>query len=424
MAVAVDRETRAQTADAPAVRAPDGPYRRGRDGAAQVEHAQRIEAAYRRHYTTLVQICRERTADPSRAEDLAQETVLRALRYAHTYDPSRPILPWLRTIAVRVVIDDAARAASRRERAVDPDTGHNLVAEDRVDEEALARVAGGAALGRALRTLPRAQQVALRLRYLEDWSGGDTARFLGISRAACDQAVARAKRRLREQLDQLGEAIPALVPLPVARAVARLRLWVHQRRASATTWELGLPSAATIADTMAVAVAVAIAIVSSGLGGPGAASADPADADAVPRSAAIAMVMDPTRPAAAQGGPEQSAKPQDREPSDGNVVSQAADGSSRYYRLRPPADGGLEQAPPTRAEAGVEEDPEQATVEAEVTVSALGYDVEIVNASATAPCERVYATSGTTCWTVGTAVASLPEEDGVTSSAVLAAGRG
>jgi RNA polymerase sigma-70 factor (ECF subfamily) len=51
-------------------------------------------------------------------DDLAQAALERALRYRKSYDPARPLGAWLRTIALRVVLDQ--RAARVRDAASAP----------------------------------------------------------------------------------------------------------------------------------------------------------------------------------------------------------------------------------------------------------------------------------------------------------------
>lgn len=427
MAVAVEVEpmpqgrTRGTAVTAPPVRTPDGPYARARGRADALDHATRIEAAFRRHYDTLVQICRERTADASRAEDLAQETLVRALRYGHSFDPSKPVLPWLRTIATRVVIDDAARAANQRERVTDLHADHDLVAEDVVDEEALAAVAGDPRLRQAFGSLTAPQQIAMRLRYVEDWSGGDTARFLGISRAACDQVVARAKRKMRKQLDQLGEAYPVLAPLAGTGLLARLRLWVAERRAAISSWEFGAPSAAALAETVAVVVAVTMVAV-AGSAGPRSASATEADASMSDRSTAAAAAelasFRSLGDSAATGsaGSVDSAWQSSGAP---GPDRSAWAGSSRTYNVAPSTPAHVDDAPAPAASAEIAGDEEAMRVQVDASVSVAGNDATVTHAELTLPC----AGSGTTCRTfrVGTdqlpddqePVPGLPEEAGV-----------
>ncbi|PYC66783.1 RNA polymerase subunit sigma, partial [Streptomyces tateyamensis] len=52
--------------------------------------------------------------DRQRAEDVVQETLLRAWRHADQLDPNAGSLrPWLVTVARRIVIDGHRRAAAR-----------------------------------------------------------------------------------------------------------------------------------------------------------------------------------------------------------------------------------------------------------------------------------------------------------------------
>lgn len=50
-------------------------------------------------------------------DDLAQAVLERALRYRKSYDAARPLGAWLRTIALRVVLDQRARGLQLRESA-------------------------------------------------------------------------------------------------------------------------------------------------------------------------------------------------------------------------------------------------------------------------------------------------------------------
>ncbi len=56
-----------------------------------------------------------RNAPEGRIEDVVQDVLLTVHRIRHTYDPKRPFLPWLATIANRRVMD--ARRGDRRVRA-------------------------------------------------------------------------------------------------------------------------------------------------------------------------------------------------------------------------------------------------------------------------------------------------------------------
>src|SRR5437588_13033441 len=65
-------------------------------------------------------------------EDVAQETLLSIHRDRHTYDPSRPFLPWMYAIARHRLLDFAARQRRRelREIAAEPDVEPQAPAQD------------------------------------------------------------------------------------------------------------------------------------------------------------------------------------------------------------------------------------------------------------------------------------------------------
>lgn len=60
-----------------------------------------------------VRVLAARSLPGLEAEDLLQDLVARALRYREAHDASRELVPWLRTTALRLVIDARRRAARR-----------------------------------------------------------------------------------------------------------------------------------------------------------------------------------------------------------------------------------------------------------------------------------------------------------------------
>ncbi|HEY8113069.1 MAG TPA: sigma-70 family RNA polymerase sigma factor, partial [Actinomycetes bacterium] len=76
--------------------------------------------------------------DRQRAEDVVQETLLRAWRHPESLDPSRGSLrPWLWTVARNIVVD-AARARRARPQEVSEDALAVIPVEDQIDQALLA----------------------------------------------------------------------------------------------------------------------------------------------------------------------------------------------------------------------------------------------------------------------------------------------
>ncbi len=160
-------------------------------------------AAYERLLVDLSKAVRARVRRRLRnhddAEDVVQEVLLTVHRVRHTYDPSRPFMPWLAAIIDRRTVD-LFRRQGRQQRnetldddaAVtfpDPGANHSLDADDAKAE-----------LASMLRTLPPGQRQALELLKVQELSLREAAAGSGISETALKVAVHRALKTLRARL--------------------------------------------------------------------------------------------------------------------------------------------------------------------------------------------------------------------------------
>lgn len=139
----------------------------------------------------------------AQAQDLAQDTFLRAWSQLHRYDPTRAqFSTWLYTIARNLAVD-ALHAQSRYQRF----DGHGsaeaameVACEQPNPMQSLALKQKQQQLQSALRQLPMADRSALALVYVHDLSLTDVARIEGDSLSAIKTRLHRAKARLREML--------------------------------------------------------------------------------------------------------------------------------------------------------------------------------------------------------------------------------
>jgi len=141
----------------------------------------------------LISLCR----DASVADDLLQETFLQMHRSRRTYQPGRPVAPWVFAIARHVFLMHR-RGTARRVRFLErvaAAVGADEVMRD--DRRALADVD---AVRRALRAVPADQRRALVLHHVEGWSFAEIAGRLGIRLNAAKTRAFRGMRRMREQL--------------------------------------------------------------------------------------------------------------------------------------------------------------------------------------------------------------------------------
>ena len=145
------------------------------------------EAVFRLSYLLL--------GDPDDADDVAQETFLRAWNHLKRFDPTRPLRPWLLSIA--------SNLASNRRRSA----GRYLAALTRAfrdeptssasTEERSARNMEANDLWKAVRNLSLPDQQIIYLRYFLDLAVTETAEVLQVAEGTVKSRLSRALERLR-----------------------------------------------------------------------------------------------------------------------------------------------------------------------------------------------------------------------------------
>lgn len=145
----------------------------------------------RRYAPRLEAFLRRRTHDHHDAEDLVQDTLIRAYENLDRYDDSWRFSTWLFTIAARLAV-----SRHRRRRPECPATDFQAppcdeMAERREQRESLWALAA---------ELPQGQYQALWLRYGEEMSIREIARVLGKSQVCIKVLLHRARARLAQRL--------------------------------------------------------------------------------------------------------------------------------------------------------------------------------------------------------------------------------
>jgi RNA polymerase sigma-70 factor (ECF subfamily) len=143
------------------------------------------------------------TGDRHKAEDLVQETWLRAYRSLARLSSPDNLRPWLLTIADNVLADEA-RAGFRQKRAAPPRAGPEVLASQPTllpspEEEAALQELRGRVLA-VLRSLPEEYRLPLTLHYLAGADYDTIETQLGLSNGALRGLLHRGLRLLRARL--------------------------------------------------------------------------------------------------------------------------------------------------------------------------------------------------------------------------------
>lgn len=155
-----------------------------------------IDRYIRQYGKRLYGLCLSLCADPFEADDLYQDTWLRAIKSFSQYDASREFEPWLTKICVNTY-----RNALRR-------ISKSPLLDFRTNEEKDALLcavpapedADYASLYEAVGRLPEKLRVAVILFYFEDMDTAAAARALGVPEGTVKSRLHKARKRLKEVL--------------------------------------------------------------------------------------------------------------------------------------------------------------------------------------------------------------------------------
>ncbi|MCX5384658.1 sigma-70 family RNA polymerase sigma factor [Streptomyces sp. NBC_00083] len=163
------------------------------------------------------------SADPQSADDLTQETFIRALGSLHRFEGRSSARAWLLSIARRAVIDDFRRAAARPRLADRHDWRRAAEQTQPVD---LPGFEEGIALLDLLAALPEERREAFLLTQLLGLSYAEAADVTDCPVGTIRSRVARARVTLLELLAEpeepcpkIGDPLPAIGPAPCVVAV-------------------------------------------------------------------------------------------------------------------------------------------------------------------------------------------------------------
>ncbi len=152
------------------------------------------------HAAALWAFCLHLTGnDRTHAEDVAQETLLRAWRNAAVLEESRgSVRSWLFTVARNIVIDEWRSKRTRSEILTD-DLGDLSSVEDRTDELLLSWV-----VAEALTQLSHEHRTVLLECYYRGRSVAEASRRLGVPEGTVKSRTHYALRALKLSLEELG----------------------------------------------------------------------------------------------------------------------------------------------------------------------------------------------------------------------------
>ncbi len=174
------------------------------------------EAAFRRlvepHRRTLEVHCYRMLGSPQDAEDMVQETLVRAWRSLGRFDRRSSVHTWLYRIATNACLDELRRRPRRAQPVAPfPDALVEQAASPVHEPAARYALREGMelALMQAIQHLPGRQRAVLILRDVLGWTAPEVAALLETSTAAVNSALQRARATIDRLLPEPGRGAPA-----------------------------------------------------------------------------------------------------------------------------------------------------------------------------------------------------------------------
>jgi RNA polymerase sigma-70 factor, ECF subfamily len=161
-----------------------------------------------RHGRAIFRLAYRITGNEEDAEDVVQETFLKAYREINRYEARCSFSTWLYRIASNCSLDLIRKRTLRerkRERDPDPtrDILHSLPATNAGPERALLSSQISATVHRALKQLSSQERAAFVLRHFEGLSIEEIGQALGTGASATKHSIFRAVQKLRRSLEPL-----------------------------------------------------------------------------------------------------------------------------------------------------------------------------------------------------------------------------
>ena len=161
-----------------------------------------FEAIVRSHQRRVYGVALRMTRRHEVADDITQETFLRAYSHLDRFELGRPLAPWLTRIAVNLAINYLTGAARREQQFAE---GEDPAAEPRAqgDPDPLSGLLSEEfrrALDAAVQKLPPEQRTVFLLKVHEEMRYEEIAEVLEISMGTVMSRLFRARQKLKEML--------------------------------------------------------------------------------------------------------------------------------------------------------------------------------------------------------------------------------
>jgi RNA polymerase sigma-70 factor, ECF subfamily len=223
-----------------------------------------FDAFVRSHGERLRRLVLRRLRDSSDAEEIAQETLLRAYQHRATFRCEDELVAWSTVVAQRLVID-RARVRGRWVAVSEVPESARLGRD--TAEIVVAKAEARTAL-EALESIPERQAAILWAREVEGLRYDEIAQRFGLTEPAVRSLLHRGRRALRAEYRRRGGTLPVRGLVPLAPWLLGLKVLDRVRTAARGTARVTTKAGAPGLTALAVVGATVLGVTLGPAGGP------------------------------------------------------------------------------------------------------------------------------------------------------------
>ena len=165
------------------------------------------DAIVRRYESRIFSLICMMIKDRSSAEEVAQDTFLRAFNNLTRFDQSRPFYPWLARIAARLAINWLNRTGTALSKMNSHADLEAISADQCEPADQLTAERAAVGLWQHVEQLPSGERAAVLMFYKQELTVSEIADVLGVTSGTIKTFLYRGRQHLRTRLQQQGEAL-------------------------------------------------------------------------------------------------------------------------------------------------------------------------------------------------------------------------